>query len=120
MKFYRLTVLVEPKNAATEDEIGKEILALIQTDGKERILCMEPEYKGHSVVKKVKTKLFPNCLAKNSGWAEFEIFLPTRKDLGRRWFLKRLKGEEIKHFRLAAMTDVAVIHVEIEDKGSTE
>ena len=43
----------------------------------------------------------------------FGISLPSQKDLGRKWFQKRLAGEERQTFRLIAMTDVAVIHVEI-------
>lgn len=113
LKFYQLTVLVAPKAQTDELDIAREILIRIQTDGKESILCSSGEYGGHQVVKKVEVSLFPECLTAITGRLAFEISLPTRKDLGRKWFLKRLEGEEQKAFRLVAMTDVAVIHVEI-------
>ena len=50
---------------------------------------------------------------KQRKWLAFGISLPSKKDLGRKWFQKRLAGEERQTFRLIAMTDVAVIHVEI-------
>ena len=50
---------------------------------------------------------------KQRKWFAFGISLPSKKDLGRKWFQKRLAGEERQTFRLIAMTDVAVIHVEV-------
>lgn len=112
MKFYKLTVLVNPKPTKSELDIAREILAQVQTDGKETIVCMSNECSSHEVVKKTSTAQFPDCLTKNTGRVAFDISLPTQKDLGRKWFLKRLEGEEKKTYSLVAMTDVFVIHVE--------
>ena len=43
----------------------------------------------------------------------FSISLPSKKDLGLKWFQKWLAGERKQIFCLIAMTDVAGIHVEI-------
>ena len=112
MKFYMLTVLIKLKKPGAEMEAAQEILAQLQTDGQETILCQRRECSGHEVVKKADMALFPNCLTANTDRVAIEISLPTQKDLGRRWFLKRLEGKEKKTFLLIAMTDVSVIHVE--------
>ena len=51
---------------------------------------------------------------KQRKWLAFGISLPSKKDLGRKWFQKRLAGEEKRTFRLVAMTDVSMIHLETE------
>ncbi len=114
MKFYNLAILVEPLAVATIPEISREIIDRITTDGKERILCECGEWNRHRVVELKEAICFPECLRAESDRLVFGISLPSKKDLGRKWFQKRLAGEEKQTFRLIAMTDVAVIHVEIQ------
>ena len=113
MKFYNLAILVEPLAAATIPEISREIIDRITTDGKEQILHECGEWSRHRVVKTQEAVCFPECLCAEPDRLAFGISLPSQKDLGRKWFQKRLAGEERQTFRLIAMTDVAVIHVEI-------
>ena len=113
LKFYMLTILVKLKISGAEQDAVREILAQIQTDGKETILYRNNEYKRHEVVKKVAVDVFPDCLTTVNDIMAFAISFPTQKDLGRRWFLKRLEGSEKKTFHLIATTDVSVVHVEV-------
>ena len=50
---------------------------------------------------------------KQRKWLAFGISLPSKKDLGRKWFQKRLAGQVTQTVRLIAMTDVAGIHVKM-------
>lgn len=110
MKFYSLNVLVELQEGVEAATVAAKILAQIETDGRERIVWLPPELEKHSIVSPAGTTQFPACLRQRQNRLEFQICLPTRKDLGRRWFLKRLTGAG--EFRLIAMTDVSVVHVE--------
>ena len=112
MKNYTLAHLVEPLAAATIPAISREIIDRITTDGKERILCECGEWSRHRVVELKEAVCFPECLRAEPDRLAFGISLPSKKDLGRKWFQKRLAGEEQQTFRLIAMTDVAVIHME--------
>ena len=112
MKYYNLAILVEPLAAATIPAISREIIDRITTDGKERILCECGEWSRHRVVELKEAVCFPECLRAEPDRLAFGISLPSKKDLGRKWFQKRLAGEEQQTFRLIAMTDVAVIHME--------
>jgi len=131
VKIYNLNVLVEPKKAGRApaaagaaagaagpgpiiEAISGEIKEQIERDGPENILYAAGSYRGHEVVRPVDAGAFPACLTQNTDRLAFQISLPTKKDLGRRWFLKRLEGEGKKNFRLVATSDVWVIHVEIE------
>ena len=113
MKFYNLAILVEPLATSTIPAISREIIDRITTDGKEQILCECGECSRHTVVKTKEAACFPECLHADMDRLAFGISLPSKKDLGRKWFQKRLAGEEKRTFRLIAMTDVTVIHVEI-------
>lgn len=113
MKFYNLAILVEPLAAATIPAISREIIDRITTDGKEQILCECGEWSRHRVAEPQEAVCFPECLRAGTNRLVFGISLPSKKDLGRKWFQKRLAWEGKQTFRLIAMTDVAVIHVEI-------
>ena len=113
MKFYNLAILVEPLATSSIPEISREIIDRITTDGKEQILHECGEWSRHRVVELKEAVCFPECLRVDPDRVAFGISLPSKKDLGRKWFQKRLAGEGKQTLRLIAMTDVAVIHVEI-------
>lgn len=113
MKFYNLTILVEPLAAATLPAMVREISDRITTDGNERILC-ECWGRRHVVVEAAQTSSFPDCLIAAADRMAVQISLPTKKDLGRKWFQRRLAGPGQQTFRLVAMTDVSLIHLEAE------
>ncbi len=112
MKIYNLAILVEPKGGCTEADMVQEVGAQIEKDGPEVIRCEVNAMVTHQVVSKSTEVLFPACLTTGTNRLVLALSLPTRKDLGRRWFLKRLEGENKSSYRLIATTDVAVIHIE--------
>ncbi|MDF2569813.1 MAG: hypothetical protein K0R55_1417 [Sporomusa sp.] len=113
MKIYNLSVLVEPKGNIDEIDIVNELFQQIEKDGQELIVCQVKGNVVHKVVCKAELSLFPVCLTAGTKRLAFTIALPTKKDLGRRWFLKRLEGENKSSYLLIATTDVAVIHIEV-------
>lgn len=113
MKIYNLAILIEPKAGCTEADIIREIGGQIEKDGQEIILCQVNAAVPHPVVSKGGQTLFPACLTQGTSRLVLALSLPTRKDLGRRWFLKRLAGENKSSYRLIATTDVTVIHIEV-------
>lgn len=114
MKIYNLSVLVEPKELRDETDIMQEICQRIQKDGQETIIHWVGGKAAHDVIKKANIASFPNCLTEQTNRLAFAISLPTKKDLGRRWFLKRLEGNEHKTFLLVATSDVSIIHIELD------
>lgn len=114
MKFYNLTILVEPLAASTLPAMIREIFDRITTDGKEKILCESGDWRGHAVVGAAQASPFPQCLSAAAGRRAVQISLPSKKDLGRKWFQRRLAGPDQQTFRLVAMTDVSMIHLETE------
>lgn len=112
MKIYNLSILIDPKEDCGEIDIMNEIYQQIETVGEELILCPVKGNVPHQVVSKADIALFPACLTAGTKRLALGIALPTKKDLGRRWFLKRLEGENKSSYRLIATTDVSVIHVE--------
>ncbi|SMC52065.1 hypothetical protein [Sporomusa malonica] len=113
MKIYNLGILIEPKENCDEIDIMNEIHQQIEKDGQELILCPVRGNVTHQVVIKADISLFPACLTAGTKRLALGISLPTKKDLGRRWFLKRLEGENKSSYLLIATTDVAVIHIEV-------
>lgn len=114
MKLYNLTILVEPLALSTLSVMTREITDRITTDGKEQILYKSGDWHGHAVVEAAKASPFPDCLNTATGRLAVQISLPSKKDLGRKWFQRRLAGPDQQTFRLVAMTDVAMIHLETE------
>lgn len=112
MKIYNLGVLIEPKDSSRQAGIIKEIRQQIEQDGPETIVCPVNGKVGHETITPAALAIFPDCLTQGTNRLALAISLPTRKDLGRRWFLKRLDGENKSSYRLIATTDVAVIHIE--------
>ncbi|HWR45720.1 hypothetical protein [Sporomusa sp.] len=113
MKIYNLGILIEPKAACIEADIINEIFQQIEKDGQELIICQVSTTVPHQVITQANMSLFPACLTTGTQRMAFELSLPTKKDLGRRWFLKRLEGENKSSYLLIATTDVSVIHVEV-------
>ncbi|WP_425058743.1 hypothetical protein SCACP_33990 [Sporomusa carbonis] len=113
MKIYNLNVLVEPKEIQDETDIMNEMFRQLEKDGQETIIHSIGGNVAHDVIKKVNISLFPACLTAGTKRLAFEISLPTKKDLGRRWFLKRLEGNNNKTYLLVATSDVSVIHIEL-------
>ena len=114
MKIYNLGVLIESRDNKSAAEIMTEILLQVEKDGPEAIACPVTGKVPHEVIKQAKVTIFPDCLTQGTSRLAFAIALPTKKDLGRRWFLKRLEGDNKSSYRLIATTDVSVIHIEAE------
>lgn len=112
MKIYNLGLLVEPKGTAAEADIMNEVLQQLEKDGQEIIGVQVCANVSHQVVAKADLSLFPNCLSAGTDRLALAVSLPTKKDLGRRWFLKRLEGVNKNSYLLIAMTDVTTIHIE--------
>ena len=112
MKFYNLTILVEPLAASTLPAMIREIFDRITMDGKEKILYESGDWCGHAVVEGAQSSPFPECLNAAASRRAVQISLPSQKDLGRKWFQRRLAGPDQQTFRLVAMTDVSMIHLE--------
>ncbi|QDR82328.1 hypothetical protein [Sporomusa termitida] len=117
MKIYNLAILIEPKAGCAAADIMQEISGQIEKDGPEIIFCQVNAAVPHPVVSKSSQALFPACLTAGTNRLVVALSLPTRKDLGRRWFLKRLAGENKSSYRLIATTDVEVIHIEATNAG---
>ena len=114
MKFYNLTILVEPLAASTLPAMIREIFDRITTDGKEKILRARGGWRGQAVGGAAQARPFAQCLRPAGGRRAVQISLPSKKDLGRKWFQRRLAGPDQQTFRLVAMTDVSMIHLETE------
>ena len=112
LKIYNLSILIEPKAGSRQPEIISEILQQIEKDGQETIVCPVNGKVRHEALKHTELTVFPDCLTYGTNRLALAIALPTRKDLGRRWFLKRLAGENKSSYQLIATTDVSVIHIE--------
>jgi hypothetical protein len=113
LKIYELGILIEPKAVFTDTDIMNEILQQIEKDGQELIICQVNPTVPHQVISTSNLSLFPACLTTGTNRLAFAVSLPSRKDLGRRWFLKRLEGDNKSSYRLIATTDVSVIHIEV-------
>lgn len=117
MKIYNLSVLVEPKGEHNDTDIIREISQQIRHTGQEMIFCPVGGDEELEVLKVSPFSPFPSCLTCNTRRISFDISLPTRKDLGRRWFLKRLESPRNNTYLLVATSDVSVIHIELEPDG---